>query len=771
MRRVFLAIAILLLPCAAHGQAWSGIVASSRAIDWSSAGVPGGIPTRTVICSTISPEGTSGSPVAPTDVNSAIAACPSGEVVKLSAGNFYFSACVTWNGASNVTVRGAGADQTFVYIVGNDTCTEGLGAAFDMGNGVASYPGDTFHTTYANWTAGYSVGTSSITLSTTSGLAIGDTIILDQCDDGFSGGGSGNSTCGTGSATDTGNVWTCTVQNVCSVSPASGGGRTNRSQQQMVLVTNIVGSVVTISPGLYMPNWRTGQSPMALWPSTGTPAKGNGVENLSIDMLGESGQSQSAGVLLFGAYGSWVTGVRFVSTVRNGVWLYQAAHCTIANNYMYGTQNAVSESYGIEHFIGSDNLIENNIGQHVTTPLLANGSDAGDVWAYNFDTDNYYIGAVGWMMAGAQQHAAGTGMDLYEGNQGSGFLSDVIHGTHNLTTLFRNDYSGWQPSCDGQSCTLEVTATQNQLIGRYFNYIGNVLGTSGVHNVYITNPTSTGQAGTQGSLAIYEPGWCGQDGVNQSVCTNGNDLYTLTSIMRWGNYDVVNAAARFVNAEVPTGLSDGFANSVPSSHTLPNSFFLSGVTASTGCGTGLPFGKVFTNYPTDTTTVCSGLPLAGPDISGGNVPNVGGFANNIPAEIAYANLPVDASYGTGYTITNATWSTGTATLTVSSLPAGCTNANNGTCVEGEIRVTGMTPSGYNGTYQITASTSTTVKYAVTSNPGSFSSGGTMTWPNVRTFNASVYANDPVGYHVLTPGVTLTGGSCCELLDRLPEILP
>jgi len=84
---LFSLVLFLILPTSAHAQAWSGILDPSRAIDWSQAGVPGGIPTnRTKACATIAPEGTKAGPVAPNDINKAIASCPAGGVVLLQAG-------------------------------------------------------------------------------------------------------------------------------------------------------------------------------------------------------------------------------------------------------------------------------------------------------------------------------------------------------------------------------------------------------------------------------------------------------------------------------------------------------------------------------------------------------------------------------------------------------------------------------------------------------------------------------------------------------------
>src|SRR5262249_59966409 len=97
-------------------QNWSGIIAPSRAIDWTTAGVVGGIPTRTQICSTLSPGAT-----AP-DINSAIANCPAGQVVFLNAGTYNLTSGIVFNNKSNVTLRGAGPNQTFLVFTGGGNC-------------------------------------------------------------------------------------------------------------------------------------------------------------------------------------------------------------------------------------------------------------------------------------------------------------------------------------------------------------------------------------------------------------------------------------------------------------------------------------------------------------------------------------------------------------------------------------------------------------------------------------------------------------------------
>src|SRR5437867_12145411 len=107
---------LLWLGMYSHAQLWSGVLSSSRAVDWSNAGVSGSIPNRTTICATLNPGATAA------QISSAIASCPSGQVVFLNAGTYNLSSGITFGGKSNVTLRGAGADQTFLIFTGNYNC-------------------------------------------------------------------------------------------------------------------------------------------------------------------------------------------------------------------------------------------------------------------------------------------------------------------------------------------------------------------------------------------------------------------------------------------------------------------------------------------------------------------------------------------------------------------------------------------------------------------------------------------------------------------------
>jgi hypothetical protein len=587
MRRLglcfFSVVLILALnPIAAPGQQWSGIVDPSRAIDWSNAGIPGGIPNRTTICATFNP-GASAS-----QINSAISSCPSGQVVFLNAGTYNLSGGIIWNGKSNVTVRGAGADKTLLVFSSGDSCT-GQGADVCMRSSDLNWRGGPSNT--ANWTAGYAKGTTLITLSSTTNLAVGKPLILDQLDD----------------TSDTGGVYVCETGTACSHDGPSGAGRTNRGQIQIVTVMNIAGNQVTISPGLYMPNWSGTKSPGAWWATN--PVSADGIEDVSLD---HSNTTAFAGIMMFNCSGCWVQGVRGITSDRAQVWLWTSPHAVVRDSYFYGTLNSVSQSYGVESFPASDALVENNIFQQVAAPQNMNGACSGCVFAYNFSIDDLFNNPSSWLSHSSFQHAGGTDNALFEGNNGVGLWADNFHGSHNFITYFRNTYNGWETGKTGNLIVFRLGP-----FSRYYNLIGNVLGRTGVHNNYQQTPSG----GSGNSIYVLGVDLAG---------ISPNDSLTASTVMRWGNYDTVSAANRFMSGEVPSGIGN-YANPVPGSQTLPSSFYLSSKPV------WWPATKAW--------------PPIGPEVTGGNISGVNGHAYTIPAQDCYSNVMGGPADGSGSVLT------------------------------------------------------------------------------------------------------------------------
>src|SRR5262249_24056479 len=157
-------------------QLWSGVVDPSRAIDWStSAGVPGGIPSGSYTqCGSTIAAGSSA-----TTINNALSACTSGDVVLLGAGAFNLNAGILMN-KSGVVLRGAGADQTKLIFSGSNSC-HGFFGAICM---IDTSGQDIGSATTTNVTGGLTKGSTSVTVSSATGLSVGMYVGMDQLDDG-----------------------------------------------------------------------------------------------------------------------------------------------------------------------------------------------------------------------------------------------------------------------------------------------------------------------------------------------------------------------------------------------------------------------------------------------------------------------------------------------------------------------------------------------------------------------------------------------------------
>lgn len=509
-------------------------------------------------------------------INAALAAAPANSVVALQPGIYTLSSGVTTGGRSNVTLRGAGADQTRLNITGSvPSCNS---ASVCVAATDANYGGGPSNGPVAWTAASYARGQTTITLASVPNLKVGNPIILDQDD----------------STSDDGGILVVASPSTMPYTPPGSPGPYSldananaprpggHNQEQFVTVTSCNGVstvgascsgtnvTVTISPGLYMPNWSAAKNPMAWWATN--PWTGNGIEDLTVDSTAAG--TSSIGIVFANGSNGWVRGVRSIDTARAHVQFRYATRITVRDSYFFLTQNWATSSYGVESYSSSDSLIENNIAQGIASPWMKNGPCTGCVFAYNFSVNNFYNGSL-FNQNATGDHTAGNEYSLYEGNIGNVVNADVIHGTHNLMTYFRNYFTGpspvcWQSSTDTSTSTTAYntasygTCNSNTspinifAFSRFYNVIGNVLG----------KPGFFGSAYDTGPWPIFR---LGQG--NGSVPSDANVASTM---MRWGNWDSVNAAARWQASEVPSGLSGvqaPFANPLPSTQTLPNSFY------------------------------------------------------------------------------------------------------------------------------------------------------------------------------------------------------
>jgi hypothetical protein len=242
-----------------------------------------------------------------------------------------------------------------------------------------------------------------------------------------------------------------------------------------------------------------------------------------------------------------------------------------------------------------------------------NASCSGCVIAYNFSINDFYTASPSWMNHADFMHAGGIDFVLLEGNVGAGMYSDSFHGSHHFVTLFRNRYNGWEVGKTSQTSPAILYP-----FSRFFNVIGNVLGDS-------QRPQTSYQVSAAGTASLSQSVYVlGTDG--DAAAIPPDDSNVLRTTMRWGNYDVVSAANRFVSSEVPNGLSS-FPNPIPPNQTLPASFYLS--------------------VKPSWWPAAKPWPAIGPDVTGGNIPNVGGHAYTIPAQDCYVSRMLGPADGSG----------------------------------------------------------------------------------------------------------------------------
>ncbi len=590
---------------AAQAQLWSGIIDPSRAIDWSlgNQGVAGGIPNRTTICATLNPGATAAA------INAAIQGCPANQVVFLNAGTYTNLGPISFNGKSNVTLRGAGPDQTKLIFTSAGGCY--FSSAICIQGSVSTYggcPDCVPANQQTNWTGGYAKDTTQLTVASTTGIQAGQIVVVDQVDDVAE-------TNGIIQANRT--PFFATEGCPCPGRVKTSDNLTPRTQLQFLKVVSVDDAThITITPPIYMPNWRSSQNPQVWWwGNAASTATMDGIESLSID---GTGIGLYYNIAIENAYNNWVLNVRSLNAPRAHIGMVQSARNEIRNNYFYGTQLGAATSYGVESFATGDDLVINNIWQNVTTPLM--GPSPGSIFAYNFMTICRFSVNPTWnalcVFAG---HDSGGGMELFEGIQTNSFITDSPHGTSGLMTGLRNHFKAIDDAGSGYAVsTQDNLAITSHAFSRANNWIGNVLGTVGSTQVYEDSPWASA-TGHNSDSAVFYPGY--------SVTSAPNDTPLLHSMLRWGNWDAMTQTTRFVAAEIPTiGITFINGNAVPVTQVIPNSFFL----------TAKPswWGSAFGNPP---------WPPIGPDVTGGDMPNAGGHAYKIPARLCWENIPADGS--------------------------------------------------------------------------------------------------------------------------------
>lgn len=641
----WLALATIFLPLGAFGQAWTGILnpldssfpgsttspsayglGTGGSNFWSTVGV-GGIPARTTICSTLS----AGSGDQTSAIQTALTACPSGQTVLLNAGTYAIASHL--NIPANVTLRGSGADQTKLNGTGSGS------APVVMGSGTVSYSGP------LNITAGGTGGSTSITLSATTGVTVGGYLVISEIN---------NATWVTIAGTEGNCTW-------CD------GWTTNgtRARGQVVEVEAIAGNVVTIAPGLYGAYTST---PTAV--PFAAAQKLSGIEALQI-IANNTGYTNQ--IYMDRCMYCWAKGIEYNYSDGNPIEIDWGYRDEVRDSYVSNAFTHVPGNTDSAIFLvlkTSASLVENNVLERQHVGIILNWGAAGNVVSYNYSQGNFDNSqSPGNCNPGTGQcvllsaflhHGAHPQFNLWEGNVGEQLYLDSVWGTSSHDTSFRGWYKGTSRICSpylfGTAGRATVTApcnyafqaaraTQISQLSKYDNFVGDVWGSSEQSGIasavaVITAPTNRAYDGT-----VYNATF-GYGESSDSGSGGGDNAVPFTSALIHGVYTNANSTITWSGSLT---------------HTLPQSFYL-------------PAGA-----PSWWNTAHVPYPANGPDITGGSGP--GGHAYGNPAYYCYLNTMGGTDGGIGSPLTfNANTcygasSTPTATPSPSSIAFGNQTVN------------------------------------------------------------------------------------------------
>lgn len=624
--RAFTISAILMLVLGASAdccaQAGSPILSAGRAIDWTSAGA-GSIPERKTLCATL----TASASLA--QINAALASCPSGQTVFLSAGTYSITGTVVI--PSNVTLRGAGASQTILNAMGT-----AKGDVIAMGAGSVPF-------NPRRITSGAAAGSAGIELTSTIGIEKGMYLAIAEIND------------------------------LSYVSPAGSGGNCNwcdggwtkkgsLARGQIVKVTGVSGKTVAISPGLYSAYSNT---PLAV--PFKMSAEHAGVEDLQV-YANNTGYDANFGMSMC-AY-CWIKGVESNYADGDHVEVYWGFHDEIRDSYF---SNAFLHSPG-EHDSDiqiarktSASLVENNIIERTHIAVMLEWGAAGNVVAYNYTMGEFDSGATNLDIGGIDFHGAHPQFNLLEGNVVTQIAEDSVWGTSSHTTAFRNWVVGTNRICSPMSGRSTVNcseanshygfqaarAIETTYAGTANNFVGNVIGSDQMQSL---------------------------KGYNSPLGQHASVEYPATR-----NYDAVAYGWSFgYGSTSDDGSGTGCAEGVPPCHRPGNaaSQFLHGnfnniggpIAWAVGVTRDLPASLYLAVKPEWWGSMP--FPATGPDVHGGSGPSGHSYGN--PARECYLRimggtdggaggpLPFDAGrcYGMGISVQRVVPDNGSATVGV-----------------------------------------------------------------------------------------------------------
>lgn len=240
---------------------------------------------------------------------------------------------------------------------------------------------------------------------------------------------------------------------------------------QLFKVVAVNGNTITVDRPLFI-NYNTSLNPVMR--PLNNMRRNVGVENLYLEMITPGNYN----VFMRDAVNCWIRNVESKKTNKGHFFLQRAIGCEIRDSYAHESHNYGSGGNGYGIVVGrhsTNHLFENNIFRRLRHAMIVSKGVTGCVFGYNYSTDQYWQN--GFQGADLSLHGHYPNMNLFEGN--------VVEFAHN------SDY--WGPSGPGNTLfrnRIYVTSIRISDASHYQNVVGNeilqgsLIVDSGVYNTW-----------------------------------------------------------------------------------------------------------------------------------------------------------------------------------------------------------------------------------------------------------------------------------------------
>ena len=505
-------------------------IPAARLTTWNP-GIPGGVPARTTVCGANVSAATygNGTQDATAGIQAALDACPVGQVVQLSAGDFKITSPLLLT--KGIVLRGMGPTQTKLRMpVGTNANLITVGRQYYKFTQSTPLAGDA------------AKGSPTLTLaSVPADLAAGEIVVVDELTD-------------------------PSITEWSTKSPPGDVSRTwftrpNRPLGQVMEVQSVSGNAVTFTTPFHITFQAALSAQLSRFSDSDNGPVVPAVRNAGVEDLYLYGGSQGQGnIALSNAAYSWIKNIESDFQDGPSVALDASFRSILRDSYVHSTQNPTpgGGGYGISFsFYSADNLVENNIVWNMNKVMVMRASGGGNVIGYNYMDDGWIDYNTGWVEVGLNaSHMTTPHYELFEGNESFNFDADNTWGNAVYITVFRNHLTGQRRSIS----PLALTDVQNRrAIGLmeghwWYSFVGNVLGYSGMSPAPFS--AFTYEQTTPAPPWIDDPTALWRLGYNPENFNLAADPKVLSTVIREGNFDYVTNQVHWTSAaqQLPASL-------------------------------------------------------------------------------------------------------------------------------------------------------------------------------------------------------------------------